>query len=135
MLRVFIALALVVILPGFVQAADKPFETKSVISAEFTKISETEAKITLSMPENWHTYAHKVTMDFLIPTEVTGLRTTIQYPAGEILDTPLGPISVYSDQTIIPLTLTQPDTALKLVAQACQRSTCYPPSEWIFNIK
>ena len=129
------AVVFVVALPTLAKASDRFVETKSVVSAEFVKISDTEAKIILTMQEKWHTNANKVTMDFLIPTEVTGLQKTISYPAGEMLDTPLGEISVYSDKTTIHLPLTPRDKILKLTAQACNGATCYPPSEWIFEAK
>ncbi len=133
---IFIALvALYFVCPNPSKAQIDTFETRSVLSATFEKISDTKAQITLSLQAGWHINANQVTMDFLVPTEVMGAKAAIEYPKGKMIDTPLGQLAVYEDQTIISITLSPDDAELKLKAQACDGSTCYPPSEWIFNTK
>lgn len=128
-------IALGLAFPGLSMAQTGIFETKSVVSADFKKLSDTQAEIILTMQDKWHINAHQVTMEFLIPTEVTGGKAAVVYPQGKMIDTPLGQITVYDDQTVIPIELSPDDAELKLKAQACDGATCYPPSEWIFNTK
>jgi thiol:disulfide interchange protein len=81
-------------------------------------------------------------MDFLVPTEIKSaddsknLGIKVDYPASQIMDTPLGKIAVYSGKTEIPFTIKEvkQNQKISLTAQACDGKTCYPPSTWDFTI-
>lgn len=119
----------------------EPFETNSVVKAEYRQNSPTTGEVLLTMKEGWHVNANPASMDFLIPVEITlpqdpqALQTS--YPVGHAIVTPLGDLVVYSETVSIPVTLKkeQKSGSITLTAQACDGSTCYPPSTWEFPLE
>lgn len=136
---IFIMLACII--SYHAKAQTEMFETKSVVKAEFNKTTATKGKIVLTIKDGWHVNANPASMDFLIPVEIT-LSENPQtldafYPVGHTIETPLGDLMVYSETVSIPVTLKEEKKLgfIALTAQACDGSTCYPPSTWKFPIK
>lgn len=133
-----IVLSLVFLVLFSFQTQAETFETKSVVKAEYNQISPTTGEILLTMKEGWHVNAHPASMDFLIPVNITLSQDPeslqASYPKGHAIQTPLGDLMVYSETVSIPVVLKAKPTSdtITLTAQACDASTCYPPSTWKF---
>lgn len=134
-------LSLVFFLLFSTYAQAETFETNSVVKAEYIQNSATTGEVLLTMKEGWHINAHPASMDFLIPVNITLSKDPqslhVSYPKGHAIETPLGDLMVYSETVSIPVVLKEeqkPDS-ITLTAQACDGSTCYPPSTWNFPLK
>lgn len=122
------------------QVHAETFETNSVVKAEYKENSATTGEIILTMKEGWHVNAHPASMDFLIPVNISLSQKSeslqASYPKGHAIETPLGNLMVYSETVSIPVVLKeeQKSGSISLTAQACDGSTCYPPSTWNFSL-
>ncbi len=119
----------------FAHAQTDNFDTRSVVDASLTKADTATGKIILKINDGWHVNANPASMDFLIPTEIvtsdTSKLTEVTYPIGHEVETPLGLMRVYSNETAIPFKIEgRFPESVSLTAQACDGKTCYPPSTW-----
>lgn len=138
-IKIFLSLIFLVLFS--VQAKAEAFETNSVVKAEYKQNSATTGEMLLTIKEGWHVNAHPASMDFLIPVNITLSQDPqslqISYPTGHLIKTPLGDLMVYSETVLIPVVLKQEQRSdfISLTAQACDGSTCYPPSTWNFPLE
>jgi thioredoxin:protein disulfide reductase len=102
-----------------------------------------EIAIVAHIHAGYHINAHKPTLDYLIPTEVTpalpqGIALTdAVYPEGQMMKFPFSPteLKVYEGQAVFRLrlhatadaTLGPRDIPLQLEYQACNDRSCLPP--------
>ncbi len=134
-----LSLALILLFSAPAQA--QTFETSSVVKAEYKQNSATTGEMLLTMKEGWHVNAHPASMDFLIPVNITLSKDPqslqVSYPKGHAIETPLGDLMVYSETVSIPVILKEEQKldSITLTAQACDGSTCYPPSTWKFSLE
>lgn len=129
-------LIIVAFVPAFfVNAQTEAFDTRSVVKADIVKTDATSGKVIFTIQEGWHVNANPSSMDFLIPTKIEVADQTksidVTYPEGHKVETPLGTLLVYSNETTIPFKVNgEIPEAISLTAQACDGQICYPPSTW-----
>lgn len=106
-----------------------------------------QLRVHLAIADGWHVNAHPASLDFLVPTSIRAfagqqaLPLAIDWPQGHDSGIQLGgtAIEVYSDDTVIPVTLepaavdtlqTAPALTLRVRVQACSdKGICLPPSD------
>ncbi|PCI97522.1 MAG: hypothetical protein COB14_08955 [Alphaproteobacteria bacterium] len=102
-------------------------------------------KVTIKIDEGWHLNANPASLDFLIPTVVdiqSAEPSTVQvdYPKAHTIKTPLTTIKIYKNTIDINATIDSKQTIetsemrTLIQVQACQKDTCYPPSQITVNV-
>ena len=85
--------------------------------------------VKLEIREGWHVNANPASLDFLIPTQITGRVRKIRYPSGEPLRFAFADeqLRVYSSEAVIRGELDEEKASLDLTYQACDERRCLPP--------
>ncbi len=85
--------------------------------------------VKLEIREGWHVNANPASLDFLIPTQITGPVRKIRYPPGEPLRFAFADeqLRVYSSEAVIRGELDEKTASLDLTYQACDERRCLPP--------
>lgn len=102
-------------------------------------------KVTIKIDDNWHLNANPASLDFLIPTVVdiqSAEPSTVQvdYPKAHAIKTSLGVIKIHKNTIEINATINSKQTIetskmrALIQVQACQKDTCYPPSQITVNV-
>ncbi|MEL6978847.1 MAG: DUF255 domain-containing protein [Pseudomonadota bacterium] len=98
-------------------------------------------RLTLHIAEGWHVNAHRVTHDFLTPTDLTGEAiSAARYPAPEPLSVSFEetPLAVLSGVAVIEAALTanraNAPVAATLLLQACSLDMCLAPEQAAFRL-
>ncbi len=86
-------------------------------------------EVRLEIAEDWHANANPASMEFLIPTRVTGPVRSVAYPVGEKLRFAFAEqeLAVYSGEITITGQAAAAANAVRLTYQACDDERCLPP--------
>jgi hypothetical protein len=85
--------------------------------------------VRLAIGEGWHINANPASLDFLIPTEVSGRVRSVAYPKPERLRFSFADqeLEVYRGQAKIRGEVEEAATVIELTFQACDDRRCLPP--------
>ena len=125
--------------PQAIESKDKVHVQAQIIQNQSTGTHKS-VTVSIEIEEGWHLNANPASLDFLIPTvvDIQSEQTStmqINYPDAHTMETPLGKINIYQGTIEINATIDakQPINTSKMRAliqvQACQKDTCYPPSQ------
>ena len=90
-----------------------------------------DARVLVEIRNGWHVNANPASLEYLIPTAVSGSIRELVYPAPEMLEVEFAeiPLAVYSDGVEILGELEPGTRSVKMLYQACDDRRCLPPTE------
>lgn len=127
-----------------IQSKDKISAQAHIIQNRSTNTHKA-VTVTIKIEDGWHVNANPASLDFLIPTAVdiqSEQKSTVQvnYPKAHAMETPFGAINTFKDTIAINATIISDKTIdvskmrALIQVQACQKDTCYPPSQITLDI-
>ncbi|MEJ2084604.1 MAG: thioredoxin domain-containing protein [Acidobacteriota bacterium] len=102
---------------------------KIEIAADPTQEAWRDFRVTLEIRDGWHVNANPASLEFLIPTEVSGKVRQVRYPPGKSIAVRFADaeLDVYESQVEIRGQTRASEEPVQLVYQACDDSRCLPP--------